>query len=298
METKSKKQKIMHHPIVKIILGLIVCVGVVVIGQGIAAKLLGLTPLEKDYRNLINGIIVSILAISSYRYFYSFYEKRVVTELSVVRLAKNLLVGTLVGVVLQSLTILVIYVAGEFTIELVNPVSFIIIPLTIAFTVAIFEEILIRGIIFRIMEEKLGSYIALGVSAVLFGALHLLNDGSTLLSGLCIAVEAGLLLGAAYIYARNLWFPIAIHFAWNFMQSGIFGAITSGNEKTTSLLTTKIEGATYITGGLFGPEGTIQAMVFCSVVTVVLMFLSHKQQKLIKPYWKKQKETISEVVAL
>jgi hypothetical protein len=82
------------------------------------------------------------------------------------------------------------------------------------------------------------------------------------------------------------------------MQSGIFGAITSGNEKTTSLLTTKIEGATYITGGPFGPEGTIQAMVFCSVVTVVLMFLSHKQQKLIKPYWKKQKETISEVVAL
>ena len=298
METKSKKQKIMHHPIVKIILGMIVCVGVVVIGQGIAAKLLGLTPLDKDYRNLIKGIIVSVLAIGSYRYFYAFYEKRVVTELSIVRLAKNLLVGTLIGVVLQSLTILVIYVAGEFTIETVNPVSFIIIPLTIAFTVAIFEEILIRGIIFRIMEEKLGSYIALGISAVLFGALHLPNEGSTMLSGLCIAVEAGLLLGAAYIYARNLWFPIAIHFAWNFMQSGIFGAITSGNEKTTSLLTTKIEGATYITGGPFGPEGTIQAMVLCSIVTAVLMFLNHKQQKLIKPYWKKQKETISGVVAL
>jgi uncharacterized protein len=289
METKSTKQKIANNPIVKIILGLIVCVGLVVIGQGIAAKLLGLTPLDKDYRNLLKGIIVSVLAIGSYAYFFKFYEKRSISELSMKRLAKNLIVGTLIGVTLQSLTIWVIYATGGFTVLSVNPVSFIIIPLTIAFTVAIFEEILIRGIIFRIMEEKLGSYIALAISALLFGALHLPNEGSTLVSGLCIAVEAGLLLGAAFIYTRNLWFPIAIHFAWNFMQSGIFGAITSGNEKTTSLLTTKIEGPTIITGGQFGPEGTIQAAIFCSVVTVVLMVLNHRQNKLIQPYWKIQK---------
>jgi membrane protease YdiL (CAAX protease family) len=45
-----------------------------------------------------------------------------------------------------------------------------------------------------------------------------------------LAIQAaGLLLGAAYIYAKNLWFPIAIHFAWNFTQSAIFGANVSGN---------------------------------------------------------------------
>lgn len=297
MEAKTNKQKMAQNPIVKIILGLIVCVGIVVIGQEIVARLLGMTSLDKDYRNLIKGIIVSVLAISSYKIFFRFYEKRAISELSLTGLAKNIGMGTLIGVVLQSLTILVIYICGGFTVVSVNPVSFIIIPLTVAFTVAIFEEILIRGIIFRIMEEKLGSYIALIISALLFGVLHLPNPGSTFVSALCIAVEAGILLGAAYIYKRNLWFPIAIHFAWNFMQSGVFGAVTSGNENTTSLLTSKIEGAELITGGQFGPEGTIQAFVFCLTAGLILMILNHKQNKLVKPYWKKQKEQTAGVVA-
>jgi membrane protease YdiL (CAAX protease family) len=192
----------------------------------------------------------------------------------------------MIGVVLQSLTMLVIVLNGGFEIVSVNPISNVIIPFTIAFTVAVFEEILIRGIIFRIIEEKLGSYISLLISAIIFGALHLLNPNSTLISGLCVGIEAGLLLGAAYIYTRNLWFPIAIHFAWNFMQSGIFGAITSGNEKTSSLLTTKLTGNSFITGGEFGPEGTIQALIFCVLASIVLLQLS--KHKLIHPYWKKK----------
>ncbi|KFF19414.1 CPBP family intramembrane glutamic endopeptidase [Flavobacterium hydatis] len=286
METFTTKQKIFNFPLTKIILALIICMAFVIIGQQIAGKLLGLTPLDKNYRNLIKGIIVSLLAITSYIIFFKKYEKREVTELSTNGIARNLIVGTLIGAVLQSLTILVIYLNGSFSIISVNPVSFIIIPLTIAFTIAIIEEILIRGIIFRVMEEKLGSYIALIISALIFGALHLPNAGSTLLSGLCIAVEAGLLLGAAFMYSRNLWFPIALHFAWNFTQSGIFGAITSGNEKSNSLLVTKIEGSTFITGGEFGPEGTIQAAIFCTIATVILLFLCHKENKIILPYWK------------
>jgi membrane protease YdiL (CAAX protease family) len=153
------------------------------------------------------------------------------------------------------------------------------------FTVAIIEEILVRAIIFRIIEEKLGSYISLAVSSLIFGALHLANPHSSFLSGLCITT-AGLLLGSAFIYKRNLWFPIALHFAWNFTQSGIFGAITSGNEKTNSLLTAKIQGLEIITGGAFGPEGSIQATVICFIATVILLILSHKENKIIKPYWK------------
>jgi uncharacterized protein len=190
---------------------------------------------------------------------------------------------------LQSLTVLVIELNGGFKILSINPVSFIIIPLTVAFTVAIFEEILIRGIIFRIIEEKLGSYIALIISAIIFGGLHLLNPNSSLISAICVAIEGGFLLGAAYIYSRSLWFPIAIHFAWNFMQSGIFGAITSGNEKTNSLLTTQITGTKIITGGEFGPEGTIQAIIFCLIATLILIYSNITNGKLINPYWEKQK---------
>lgn len=287
MEALTTKQKIFDFPVTKIILALIAFMAFVVIGQQIVAKVLALTALDRDYRNLIKGIIVSALAVTSYILFFKYYEKRAVTEISAKRLAQNLIFGTLIGVVLQSLTVLVIYLNGSFSIVAVNPVSFILIPLTIAFTVAIIEEILVRGIVFRIIEEKLGSYIALLISGIIFGALHLANPNSTLLSGLCITI-AGFLLGAAFIYSRNLWFPIAIHFAWNFMQSGIFGAITSGNEKTASLLATKIEGATLITGGEFGPEGSVQATLFCLIAVIILLTLSKKENKIIKPYWKKE----------
>lgn len=281
------KQKLLRNPFIRIILGLFVCFAVFILMQNIASKLLGLTDLDKDYRNLFKGIIASVAVIIAYKIFYRKIENRMITEIAVKGIGKNLLLGTLIGVVLQSLTILVIYLNNGFYVESINPVSFIIIPLTVSFTVAIFEETLIRGILFRIVEEKLGSFLALIISATIFGALHFINPNSSFISATCIAVEGGLLLGAAYIYTRNLWFPIAIHFAWNFMQSGIFGAVTSGNEKTNSLLTTQITGSKIITGGDFGPEGTIQASIFCAVATIILIYLNNKQNKLIKPHWSK-----------
>ncbi|MEI8049622.1 MAG: CPBP family intramembrane glutamic endopeptidase, partial [Bacteroidota bacterium] len=141
------------------------------------------------------------------------------------------------------------------------------------------------GIIFRIVEEKLGSYFSLAISAIIFGAAHLLNPDSSVISSVCIGI-VGFMFGAAYIYSRSLWLPIAIHFSWNFVQSGIFGAITSGNEKTSSLFNTHISGSELITGGAFGPEGTIQATLFWLLISIVLMIVITKQNKLIKPFWK------------
>ena len=285
METISTKQRMLNAPLTRILLGLIVCFIAFILAQQVTGKVLDFTVSDKNLRNLIKGIVSSAAVILAYIYFYKKYEKRAITEFSNKGITEYILIGSGIGIVLQSLTILVIVIAGSFEIVAVNSFSSMIIPLTVAFSVAIFEEILIRGIIFRILEEKLGSYISLLITAIIFGALHLANPNSTLMSGLCVGIEAGILMGAAYIYARNLWFPIAIHFAWNFMQSGIFGAITSGNEKTSGLLTTKITGPQLITGGEFGPEGTIQAIIFCVLAGIILLQLS--KNKIIHPYWKK-----------
>lgn len=286
METLTTKQKIFNSPITKIILALLVFMVVVIIGQQIAVKLLGLTMLDKDYRNILKGLFVSSACIFSYITFFKKYDKRVITEFASKGLAKNLIIGALLGFSLQSLTILVMYLNGNYSITTVNPISFILIPFALMFTVAIIEEILVRGIILRIMEEKLGSYIALTISSVLFGVFHLANPNGTLISSICITT-AGFLMGAVFIYSRNLWMPIALHFAWNFTQSGIFGAITSGNEKTKSLVEAKIQGPEFITGGAFGPEGSIQAIVFLALATILVLALSHKENKIIKPYWKR-----------
>jgi membrane protease YdiL (CAAX protease family) len=154
--------KLLSHPLSRIILGLLACLVVFIATQNISTFLLRET--GKDIRNLLKGVLASIAVIITYRTFFKWIEKRSVVELSTKNLFKNLLWGISIGVNIQLLTLLVIYLNHGFKIVAVNPISFIIIPLAVAFTVAIFEEILIRGIIFRIIEEKLGSYVALIIS--------------------------------------------------------------------------------------------------------------------------------------
>lgn len=291
MKPKTIAQKILHFPLIKIIIGIIVIAGIVAIGQIGVGKLLDFTAIDKEIKNLINGIIVAIFAIFSYTLLFRFYERRNISELASKGIVRNLILGISLGTILQSLTILIIYFKGSFSVISVNPIFFALPAFIMAFTSAIFEEILLRGIVFRIIEEKLGSYLALFISALIFGAMHLANPNSSVTAALGLAIQAGLLLAAAYIYSRNLWFPIAIHFGWNFTQSGVFGAIVSGNSIEKSLLTTKIQGAEWFTGGQFGPEGSIQATLFCLIATIVLLILSIKQKKMITPYWKKQSKT-------
>ena len=287
MNKKNIGYKILHFPLTKIIIGLVVCSVIIGLGQTLIQKALELTSIDEDLKDLIGGIFTALLAIISYTYLFKLYEKREITEFSKEDIIKNLSIGIVLGVILQSLTILVIYLKGGYSVISINPILFIIPPLTMGITSAIIEEVLIRGIIFRIPEEKLGSYISLLISALIFGALHMGNPNSSFSAGIGIAIQAGLLLGAAYIYSRNLWFPIAMHFAWNFTQSAIFGANVSGGSISKTLITSKIAGAEWFTGGQFGPEGSIQATAFCLIATIILLVLSHKQGKIIKPYWKK-----------
>jgi len=281
METLTSKQKFFNRTLIKMVFALLIFMAVVVLGQQIASKLLALTELDKEYRNLLKGLLVSAAAVYTYILFFKRYDRRDITEFSAKRLAEYLSTGILLGFILHSLVILVMYLSGNYKVIAVNPISYILIPLALMFTVAIIEEILVRGIIFRLLEEKLGTYWALTVSSLIFGALHLANANSTVLSTLCITT-AGFMLGSAFIYTRNLWFPIALHFAWNFTQSGIYGAVTSGNEKTTGLLTAEIKGPDFITGGAFGPEGSIQATLVCLVATIILLYASHKRNTIIK----------------
>lgn len=288
MQLQNPGKKILHFPLTKIIIGILFVGGIVALGQFGSGKLFTYLSVEPTIRKLVMGFITAALAIASYTLLFRWYEKRAILELSSKGLGRNLITGVLLGSTLQALTILVIYINGGFSVISVNPVLFLLPALTMAFTSAIFEEILVRGIIFRILEEKLGSYLALFISAFIFGVMHLGNPNSTVTAAVGLALQAGLFLAAAYIWSGNLWFPIAIHFAWNFTQAGIFGAVVSGNTMSRSLLTTKIEGADWYTGGTFGPEGSIQATCFCLIATFVLLLLSSKENKIVRPFWKKK----------
>lgn len=128
--------------------------------------------------------------------------------------------------------------------------------------VGLFEEGLFRGILFRYLEEGLGSWAALAITAAIFGAAHLANADATLWGAAAITIEAGILLGAAYMLTRSLWFVAGLHTAWNFFQGPVFGFEISGSGMTfDSLLTPRIQGPELLTGGGFGIEASLIAVL-------------------------------------
>ena len=290
MNSKSTGYRILHFPLTKILIGLIVILGIFSLAQIGLNALLKLGSFSTDYNNLIISAITATIAVVTYGVLYSYYEKRKITELSPTNIGANLLFGTLIGAGLQSLTIFVIYLFGGFQVVEINSFLFLVPALTLSVSSAILEEILFRGVLFRIIEEKLGSYIALIISALIFGGLHLLNPNSSIAAALGLAIQAGLLLGVAYMYTRNLWMPIALHFSWNFTQGGIFGASVSGNDMSKSLITSEITGAEWFSGGEFGPEGSVQATIFGVIATIILLYLCHRHNKIVAPYWSKMKD--------
>lgn len=62
---------------------------------------------------------------------------------------------------------------------------------------AIIEQTLLIGVIFRILEEKLGSYFSLFIFAFVVVVIHISNPNSSLNAGIRYASQAVLLLGAA-----------------------------------------------------------------------------------------------------
>jgi len=287
MVLKTIGYKILHFPLTKILIGIIIISIFYGVSQYFLDEVLKTIGSTWKYNYIIIGVISSILTIISYIFLYKVYEKRKIKEFSKKGIIKNLILGIALGTILQSLTILVIYLQGGYSVLAINSILFVIPSLVMAFTSAIFEEILFRAIIFRILEEKLGSYIALIFSAFIFGLLHLSNPNGSLLNAVGLAIQAGLLLAVTYMYSRSLWLPIAVHFAWNFTQTAIFGAIISGNSLSKTFITSKIEGKEWLTGGEFGPEGSIQATVFCLIATIIFLILTLRKGNIIKPYWKK-----------
>jgi hypothetical protein len=151
------------------------------------------------------------------------------------------------------------------------------------------EEMLFRGILFRWIEEFGGSWAALVVTSALFGLAHIMNPNATWFSSFAIAMEAGVLLGGAYMLTRSLWFPMGLHAAWNFTQGEIFDVPVSGIDEH-GLVQAQLSGPTLLSGGNFGLEASIIALVLATAVGVWLVWLAVKRGNVVRPHWIAQKQ--------
>ncbi|MFC4063394.1 CPBP family intramembrane glutamic endopeptidase [Actinoplanes subglobosus] len=185
--------------------------------------------------------------------------------------------GTLAGVGLFTATVLAIAICGGFRIDGWGSFSGMLAILGLMTGVATVEEVLFRGILFRQIEERAGTWPALTVSAALFGLLHLVND-PTAIGGALAIVAAGLMAGTAYVATRALWLPIGLHLGWNFAEGGIFGVPVSGADSSTpGLFRGVFDGPAALTGGTFGPEASIFAVLASLVATAYLFRLARRR---------------------
>lgn len=146
------------------------------------------------------------------------------------------------------------------------------------FSVAVAEEVMVRGFVLEgMLDVGIPKFVALFASAILFSLMHLFNPGFAFVPFLNI-VLAGLFLGASYIYTRNLCFPIALHWFWNWIQGPVLGYKVSGNVFCEeSLLILRLPEENLVNGGAFGFEGSI----LCSLLLVIgtVLVLKHCSKK-------------------
>ena len=144
-------------------------------------------------------------------------RRRTIRELSGPGRLRELGAGLGWGAALMVAVFAVLAVIGSYRITAVGWNKGILIGLAAGIIAGVGEELLFRGILLRLLEAWLGSWWALAVTAVLFGAVHLGNADATAFGAVAIALEAGILLGACYLVTRRLWFAIGLHAAWNFV---------------------------------------------------------------------------------
>jgi len=217
-------------------------------------------------------VLGSAVGLGMYALWWKWTEKRRPADLPKRAMAAHTGLGFGVGLLYFFIVTGVIALLGGYRVGSVNwDWNMLVRNLFVFLVVAVGEEVIFRGVVFRMMDDRWGTVVALLVSALIFGFVHIFNDNATVWSSLAIAVEAGLLLGAAYKWSGTLWMPIGLHWAWNYFQGPVFGFAVSGNG-TSSLITPVVEGSDWLTGGSFGAEASVPAFVLGLVAAILFLY--------------------------
>jgi membrane protease YdiL (CAAX protease family) len=236
---------------------------------------------DNPWLALVVGLATAVLAVLVYAWVVRRTEHRDVVEVSREGAVSGLGWGTLLGVALFALVIVNLAFLGSYTVHGLGTVTGAVGLVGFMAAVAVGEELMFRGVLFRIIEGWTGTWIALTVTSLLFGLAHLINPNASLWGALAIAVEAGGMLTAAYVATRKLWVPIGLHLGWNIAGSAIFSTEVSGNNTPQGLLDASTSGPMLITGGEFGPEGSVYSIVFCVAAAAVFIRMAYRRGHMV-----------------
>lgn len=151
--------------------------------------------------------------------------------------------------------------------EIMNTVSFSI--FFIGLGAGFVEEMVFRGIILNILGEKYGKKVAIIAPSLLFGFVHIIGMNFNLLSNVLVMI-AGTFVGVMFsliaLERHSVWNSAIVHAVWNMMIIGnmlSIGEVGNQNSIYSYVLNSKLF---VITGGEFGIESSIIAVIGYIVV--------------------------------
>lgn len=279
-------QKILNYFLTKMIVAIAVILALVAFVEWVRTFFLDRTNFPNGVKDLVAAVTEASIVTAAYIFVFRAYEKRHIHELSRKKFLSDATAGFLSGILLQSLFILIIYLGATFLIVRVNSASSVLSPLAFGLSAGFVAEIMIIGIVFRLLEEQTGTVIALVVFIVLFALLHVNAKNANFVSVGATAMQAGFMLPASYVFRRSLWLPVFLHCGWDFAEPGIFGAINPSTSLSQGLLTSKIAGNSLLTGDANGPQDSVSSLLICFLLGLIFLLLAKRTDNIKKPAWR------------
>lgn len=224
---------------------------------------------DKSLRMHWPPLLAALLGLAGYFLYVRRIERRFPAELAGAGWPREALAGALIGTLLFLAALGLAAAIGDYHFLGTGSWDRLAKTVTEMIFVATIEEVLFRGVLFRIPERSLGTWWAMLLSAVFFALAHVPNHDVTVLAVINTAL-AGVLFTAAYLATRRLWLPIGMHFAWNLIPAGILSLPNSGNPGR-GLLQGELSGPQWITGGAYGIEGSVITLVLFGVASLWLL---------------------------
>ena len=246
----------------------------------------------------VGSTVLVLVCLAAYLAASKWIERRRPSEFEIGRVLPELSSGLVLGVALFTVVMGILWACQVYRPAGFDPHAQLASGLLSAMVAGVVEEILFRGLLFRLSSKIVGTWGALLFTAGLFGATHAFNPGATVGSSLAIALEAGMLLGAAYAATARLWVPIGLHIGWNFTEGALFGMSVSGHGMTGGLVRGTLSGPPLLTGGKFGPEASLVAVLVCLAATLYFIYRIVKFDLAQPPVWSKSSEHASGAAAL
>jgi membrane protease YdiL (CAAX protease family) len=237
--------------------------------------------------------LAALCALGSYLLFTCLMEGRVWPIELAARRWVGVLLGIAAGVVLITVIVGIIALFGAYRIRGLNPAhSFWLDFINMGIAAALVEEILLRGVLARVLEDAVGSWISIGIVTVAVVLLQLRVSTSPV-ALLAVAAGSGVLLTAVYFVTRSLWWVMGLHLAWN-MTENLWGSVMSASLSANSgLPATSWPGPAWLTGGAVGVEASIVAFFLFGGASAWILVQAQRHGLIVAPSWKRGERPVS-----